>query len=51
MTDAVNQGAPEPNPEPLPVRWVRPLIDMKGVQRPVKVFALTAKALSTQSDI
>ena len=28
MTDAVNQGAPEPNPDPLPVRWVRPLIDM-----------------------
>ena len=28
MTDAVNQGAPEPNPYPLPVRWVRPLIDM-----------------------
>ena len=28
MTDAVNQGAPEANPDPLPVRWVRPLIDM-----------------------
>jgi class 3 adenylate cyclase len=28
MTDAVNQGAPEPSPYPLPVRWVRPLIDM-----------------------
>jgi class 3 adenylate cyclase len=28
MTDAVNQGAPEPNPDPLPIRWVRPLVDM-----------------------
>jgi class 3 adenylate cyclase len=28
MTDAVNKGAPEANPDPLPVRWVRPLIDM-----------------------
>ena len=28
MADAVNQAAPEPNPEPLPVRWVRPLVDM-----------------------
>ena len=28
MTDAVDQGAPEPHPEPLPIRWVRPLVDM-----------------------
>jgi class 3 adenylate cyclase len=28
MTDAVNQGVPEADPEPLPVRWVRPLVDV-----------------------
>jgi class 3 adenylate cyclase len=28
MTDAVDQGVPEANPEPLPVRWARPLVDM-----------------------
>lgn len=28
MTDAVDQGVPEANSEPLPVRWVRPLVDM-----------------------
>jgi class 3 adenylate cyclase len=30
MTDAVNHGAPPPTPDPLPlpVRWVRPLVDM-----------------------
>ena len=28
MTDAVNKAVPEATPDPLPVRWVRPLVDM-----------------------
>lgn len=28
MADRIDQGVPEADPEPLPVRWVRPLVDM-----------------------